>query len=92
MLTERLNLRSGTSAGPGEVLVEGPFHPAGCACCGVRSPLAALGRVWRQHAMGERIQGVVVPMEPEALARAYAADQIAQARFRLDQANKVSPM
>lgn len=84
----KLTLRSGTVAGVGEVLVAGPFHPVGCACCGVRSPLVVLGRVWREHAMGKRaggvpVTGVVVPMAPEELARAYAEDALAQARFRL---------
>ncbi|MDE2334658.1 MAG: hypothetical protein KGK10_08980 [Rhodospirillales bacterium] len=83
MSHERLSLRVGTTAGPGEVLIAGPFHPVGCACCGVRSPLAALGRVWREHAMGKPVAGAVVAMDPDALARAYAADSLAQARFRL---------
>jgi hypothetical protein len=83
MSRERLPLRAGATAGPGEVLISGPFHPAGCACCGVRSPLAALGRVWRDHAMGKPVTGVVVTMQPDELARAYAADSLAQARFLL---------
>jgi hypothetical protein len=54
----------------------------------VRAPLAALGRVWREHALGGKaggqpVTGGVVAMEAEALARAYAADSLAQARFRL---------
>lgn len=83
MCQSRLSLRAGTAAGPGEVLVSGPFHPAGCACCGVRSPLAVLGRVWRDHAMGKKVTGAVVVMDPDALARAYATDSLAQARFTL---------
>jgi hypothetical protein len=83
MSLDRLSLRAGTVAKPGEVLVPGPFHPAGCACCGVRSPLATLGRVWRDRAMGKPVTGAVVVMEPGQLAQAYAADSLAQARFRL---------
>ena len=83
MCSHRLPLRAGNSAGPGEVLLAPPPHPIGCACCGVRSPLAALGRVWRDHAMGKPVAGAVVAMSPEALARAYAADSLAQARFCL---------
>ncbi len=83
MSRERLSLRVGTCAGPGEVLIAGPIHAAGCACCGVRSPLAALGRVWREHVMGKPVTGAVVAMEADALARAYAADSLAQARFLL---------
>ena len=83
MRPDRLSLRAGTAAGPGEVLVSGPFHPAGCACCGVRSPLVVLGRVWRDHAMGKSVTGAVVAMHPAALARAYATDSLAQAHFTL---------
>lgn len=83
MCCERLRLRAGTTAGPGETLITAPLHPVGCACCGVRSPLGALGRVWRDHAMGKPVTGAVVPMPPEDLARAYAADSLAQARFAL---------
>ncbi len=83
MCPERLPLRAGTMAGPGEALIAAPPHPVGCACCGVRSPLAALGRVWRDHAMGKQVTGAVVAMDPADLARAYAADSLAQARFLL---------
>lgn len=83
MSSDRLSLRAGVTAGPGEVLVPGPLHPVGCACCGVRSPLAVLGRIWRDHAMGKPVSGAVVAMDPAALARAYAADSLAQARFIL---------
>ncbi len=83
MFDDRLPLRAGTTAGPGEALVAAPLHPIGCACCGVRAPLAALGRVWRDHAMGKKVAGAVVAMDPADLARAYAADTLAQARFVL---------
>jgi hypothetical protein len=83
MVPKGLYVRAGTTADPGEVLIPGPFHTAGCACCGVRSPLAALGRVWRDHAMGKPVAGAVVAMPPKELARAYAADSLAQARFLL---------
>lgn len=83
MPTDRLSLRAGTTAGPGEILLAAPAHKFGCACCGVASPLALLGRVWRDHAMGRNVTGAVVAMAGDDLARAYAADIMAQARFRL---------
>jgi hypothetical protein len=83
MCPERLRLRAGTTAGPGETLITAPLHAIGCACCGVRAPLAALGRVWRDHAMGKKVAGAVVAMDPADLARAYAADTLARARFVL---------
>jgi hypothetical protein len=64
-------------------------HPAGCACCVLRSPLAVLlSTLFEQRARGtlglfRRVLLVVPPAMAGAAAALLAADPVVAGRFRL---------
>ena len=61
-------------------------HPAGCACCVARSPLAAgLDLLFLQRVRGEIpwFSRVVITQDDPALRSAIASDPVLTARFRL---------
>src|SRR4051812_17650202 len=66
-------------------------HVPGCACCVPRGPVAeALGRLFLARARGEvawfsRVAVVATPAGVAAVRAALAGDQLAAARFRLEE-------
>jgi hypothetical protein len=67
-----------------------PGHPAGCACCTPRGPVAeALGRLFLARARGEVaffrsvVAVVTTPAGEAAVRAALAEDQVSAGRFRL---------
>lgn len=93
---ETLLIEGDAPAPPGHVvarfrLVPGlPGHPAGCACCSPRGPVAeALGRLFLARARGEAaffhsvVAVTATPGGEAAVRAALAEDQVSAGRFRL---------